>query len=116
MLLPVFSPVPDTSVTATDMRAGLGRAVASGDIVTVHIIARNTAGKIIVDTDKRGLPLQFEVSPDASGNWQGALLGMKEGGVRKVRVTTMNASGKKQGPVNSAMTVTVRLLKVESPS
>ena len=106
VLLGQQTPSPKPAVV--DVRVGAGRAVHAGDRVTVHISAKTVDGKTLVDTQKRGLAYSFEFSLTPSEPWQKEVAGMKQGGVRKIKMEG-KMLGLKQEPT---LIVTVRLVSV----
>ena len=99
---------PEPKPAIVDLRVGAGRPVQAGDRVTVHIVAKTTGGKTLVDTQKRGLAYSFEYSLVPTEPWQKEVAGMKQGGVRKIKMEGKKL-GLKQEPT---LIVTVRLVSV----
>jgi FKBP-type peptidyl-prolyl cis-trans isomerase FkpA len=92
-LLLTFTPAPADTVVAANglrhvnLRAGAGAAAASGDIVEVHYALYTTAGTLRERSCAGGTTFTFVTGTDQviPGFWQG-VIGMQEGGVRRVIV------------------------------
>lgn len=70
-----------------DLKSGMGEAVVSGDVVTMHFVgwldADGQKGKEIYNTRRERKPVSFVVGTDrVMQGWSDGVIGMKPGGKR----------------------------------
>lgn len=101
-----------------ELKAGAGRAVRDGDLVTMHVIAATPEGKEIANSEKRGLPLRFVLgNAETPGYLDLAVRGMALGAERKIILPPDLAFGANGEPPiippNATLVVRVRVIKIE---
>jgi FKBP-type peptidyl-prolyl cis-trans isomerase len=100
-----------------DIKPGTGRAVASGDTVSVHYIGRTQAGVEFDNSYARGTPFTFTVGEGkVIAGWEQGLVGMAVGGERILVIPPSLAYGNRAvGPIpaNSPLVFVVELLEIE---
>lgn len=107
-----------TSLKSEDIQEGSGAAVKAGDCITVkyHGTLATSGTKFDGNFDApMGLKLKIGVGQVIPG-WDQGLIGMKEGGIRRLIIPSELAYGEAdQGsiPSNSDLVFVVKLLKVE---
>lgn len=112
-----FTPVASVPTLQTeDLVVGTGKIVAQGDTVTVDyigVLAVN--GKGFDNSYDRGQAATFPLSNVIVG-WQKGLVGMKEGGTRRVYIPAAEAYGATSPsadiPANSDLVFDVKLIKI----
>lgn len=115
-------PTPDaTSLEITDITVGTGVAAAAGDTVTVHYVGMLTNGTVFDASAGRGQPFSFTLGAgQVIQGWDQGLVGMKEGGKRKLVIPSALAYGNQAVggviPANATLIFEVELLKVEKGS
>jgi FKBP-type peptidyl-prolyl cis-trans isomerase len=113
----VTSPVP--GLTVEDSKVGEGTVVATaGDILTVDYVGTLADGTKFDSSLDRGQPLVFKLGVDpVIEGWQKGLVGMKEGGKRRLVISPSLAYGSAgvQGviPANATLTFDVELHKIQ---
>lgn len=106
-----------TALKKTDLKVGNGKAAKSGDKVTVNYRGSLTNGTVFDESYKRGEPFTFTLGAgDVIQGWDEGIVGMKEGGKRKLVIPGDMAYGP-QGrpptiPPNATLVFEVELLKV----
>ena len=100
-----------------DIKVGTGQAVERGDIVQVHYTGRLANGKKFDSSHDRDEPFVFPVGAGkVIKGWDEGLIGMKEGGIRKLVIPPDLAYGSKGAgkviPPNATLTFEIELLKV----
>jgi peptidylprolyl isomerase len=121
----VLSQVPDVEsslkidkLKAKSFKKGEGTEVSRGDEVVIHYIGRLQNGTVFDSSLKRGQPLSFQIgTKKIIQGLQAGLMGMKEGGARRLYIPSKQAYGK-QGkgdaiPPNANLVFDVELLKVK---
>ncbi len=115
-----MSQLPDSGVETDDMLVGSGEAVTRGDTLTVHYIGTLPTGKVFDSSVDRGMPFTFTIGTGSViRGWEEGLLGMREGGVRKLVVAPDYGYGSQaigSIPPDSTLIFEVQLLKVEKPT
>lgn len=112
-----FTPVAKVETLKTeDLVAGTGKTVASGDTVTVDYIGVLAVNGVGFDNSyDRGQAATFPLSNVIEG-WQKGLVGMKEGGTRRIYIPAAQAYGSASPsadiPANSDLVFDVKLIKV----
>ena len=107
-----------TELEVTDVTAGSGTAAAKGDTITVHYVGTLTDGTIF-DASRNHGDQGFSFTLGAGQvirGWDEGLVGMKEGGVRKLVIPAALAYGDRAIgnviPANSALLFEVELISV----
>jgi FKBP-type peptidyl-prolyl cis-trans isomerase len=110
-------PNPNAKVEMKDLVVGKGATAASGDTVRVHYVGKLTDGTEFDASRKRG-DEGFEF-PLGAGRvikgWDQGVVGMKEGGKRKLTIPPELAYGERamgKIPANSTLVFEVEMLKV----
>ncbi|HZH97613.1 MAG TPA: FKBP-type peptidyl-prolyl cis-trans isomerase [Fimbriimonadaceae bacterium] len=94
-----------------DVKPGTGPAVRNGDTVSLHYDAMLTNGKPVDSTRDRGKPLTFKVgTAEVIPGLDAGVVGMKAGGVRKLRVPPDIAF--RSGEATGLVYFDVELLKI----
>jgi FKBP-type peptidyl-prolyl cis-trans isomerase len=97
-----------------DVKVGEGDAVVKGGNVKVHYIGWLTDGKKFDSSRDRNEPIEFSLEQVIKG-WQEGIPGMKPGGVRRLKIPSDLAYGKrgagKDIPPDSVLIFEVELLK-----
>lgn len=87
-----------SEVKTEDVKVGEGKEVTSvNDCVTVHYLGNTSDGKVFDNSYDRGQPIAFTLSGVIQG-WQEGLIGMKEGGARKIFIPSDKAYGEQGAP------------------
>lgn len=98
-----------------DLKLGDGDEVGSGDWVSVDYVGTLTNGTVFDSSTNRG-PFKFRVGiGQVIDGWEMGLLGMKEGGVRKLTIPPQLAYGDReigQIPANSTLIFEITLRKI----
>lgn len=128
---PVTPPVPPTNTNAAvpvvdpnakleqkDVKVGTGtESVAKGDTVTVHYTGTLTDGTKFDSSVDKGTPYTFTVGVGVIDGWNQGIIGMKEGGKRKLTIPPSlgyGAQGKgAKIPPNSTLLFDLEVLKIE---
>lgn len=105
-------------VQIVDIKMGKGPEAVDGKRVTVHYTGTLENGTKFDSSKDRGTPFPFILgSGMVITGWEKGLLGMKEGGVRKLVIPPSLAYGEKSVggviPPNSTLVFEIELLKVE---
>ena len=100
-----------------DQNEGTGRVAESGDIVRVHYVGTLENGKQFDSSLGRGVPLEFQLGVgQVISGWDQGVVGMKEGGKRKLIIPPALAYGDRSVgsiPPNSTLIFQVELLEVK---
>ncbi|MCZ8158086.1 MAG: FKBP-type peptidyl-prolyl cis-trans isomerase [Leptospira sp.] len=100
-----------------DTKIGLGKEAVRGTTVTVHYTGKLTNGKVFDSSVDRGEPFQFDLGAgQVIQGWEKGIVGMKEGGKRKLTIPPKMGYGNRPvGPIpaNSTLIFEVELLKVK---
>jgi peptidylprolyl isomerase len=72
---------------------GTGQHAAPGFLVTVHFIVRDSAGREVANSERRGLPYTFEQGARGNDFWSRLAAGMRTGGERLVKLPAELAFG-----------------------
>jgi FKBP-type peptidyl-prolyl cis-trans isomerase len=110
-------PAP-TSLESVDETVGTGRAVASGDTVSVHYTGTLMNGKKFDSSRDRKTPFEFKVGVGAViKGWDQGVVGMKIGGKRKLTIPSALAYGEKGQPptipANAPLKFDIELLAIK---
>lgn len=101
-----------------ELKAGTGREVRDGDLVTIHVVAATLEGKEIANSEKRGLPLRFVLgNAETPAYLDLAVRGMSLGAERRVVLPPELAFGADGEPPiippNATLSVRVRVVRIE---
>lgn len=100
-----------------DTKVGLGKEALRGTVVTVHYTGKLTNGKVFDSSVDRGEPFVFNLGAgQVIQGWEKGIVGMKEGGKRKLTIPPQMGYGSRAvGPIpaNSTLIFDVELLKVK---
>lgn len=100
-----------------DTKQGLGREAIRGNTVVVHYTGKLTNGKVFDSSVDRGEPFSFVLGQgQVIQGWERGILGMKEGGKRKLTIPpNLGYGARPVGPIpsNSTLIFDVELLKVK---
>ncbi|MBI2410091.1 FKBP-type peptidyl-prolyl cis-trans isomerase [Candidatus Kaiserbacteria bacterium] len=112
-------PMSTTNLQITDELVGTGAAAAPGDTVTVNYVGALTDGSVFdasADHGDTGFTFALGVGQVIRG-WDEGLVGMKEGGKRRLVIPPGLAYGERAIgnviPANSTLVFEVELVKVE---
>ncbi len=113
---PLSGPLP-TTLTVVDTVEGTGAAAKSGDIVTVHYIGALPDGTVFDASARHGQPFTFQLGTrQVITGWDEGLVGMKEGGKRRLVIPPDMAYGSQGAggviPPNATLIFEVELVKV----
>lgn len=102
----------------SDTRVGNGPAAAIGSTITLHYEGRLADGSVYDSSHARAQPVTFRLGDAAvMKGWDEGLVGMREGGVRKLTVPPHLAYGERGVPPviprNATLTFEIELLRVE---
>lgn len=100
-----------------DTKQGLGREAIRGTTVVVHYTGKLTNGKVFDSSVDRGEPFSFQLGQgQVIQGWERGIVGMKEGGKRKLTIPPQFGYGARAiGPIpaNSTLIFDVELIKVK---
>ncbi len=100
-----------------DTKLGLGKEALRGTTVTVHYTGKLTNGKVFDSSVERGEPFSFDLgSGQVIQGWEKGIVGMKEGGKRKLTIPPKLGYGARAvGPIpaNSTLIFDVELIRVK---
>lgn len=100
-----------------DTKQGLGREAIRGTTVVVHYTGKLTNGKVFDSSVDRGEPFSFQLGQgQVIQGWERGIVGMKEGGKRKLTIPPQFGYGTRAvGPIpaNSTLIFDVELIKVK---
>lgn len=107
-----------TELAITDIKEGSGEVVEAGDCVEVFYHGTLASDGAVFDSSyERGEPVRFPLTGVIQG-WQEGLVGMKEGGVRRLVIPSELAYGEAGSPPligpNADLVFVVELIKVQS--
>ena len=90
-----FDPEPPTDLVVTDITEGDGPEAAAGQTVSVHYVGvAHSTGEEFDASYNRGEPLQFRLGVgQVIAGWDEGIVGMKEGGRRKLVIPAHKAYG-----------------------
>lgn len=105
----------DNGLKIEDITVGTGATVKSGDTITVHYRGTLTDGTQFDSSYDRGQPATFTLGQVIEG-WNIGLVGMREGGKRKLTIPGPLAYGPNSPtpkiPPNATLLFDVELVKV----
>ncbi|BDA78960.1 peptidyl-prolyl cis-trans isomerase [Leptospira kobayashii] len=100
-----------------DTKLGLGKEALRGTTVKVHYTGKLTNGKVFDSSVERGEPFSFDLgSGQVIQGWEKGIVGMKEGGKRKLTIPPKFGYGARAvGPIpaNSTLIFDVELIQVK---
>nr|WP_041769996.1 FKBP-type peptidyl-prolyl cis-trans isomerase [Leptospira biflexa] len=100
-----------------DTKQGLGKEAIRGTTVVVHYTGKLTNGKVFDSSVDRGEPFSFQLGQgQVIQGWERGIMGMKEGGKRKLTIPPKYGYGDRAvGPIpaNSTLVFDVELIKVK---
>ncbi|MGH8245343.1 MAG: FKBP-type peptidyl-prolyl cis-trans isomerase, partial [Gammaproteobacteria bacterium] len=104
----------------TDTLPGCGRTAASGQRISVHYTGRLEDGTVFDSSLEGGEPYKFTLGAgDVIEGWDVGIVGMKEGGQRKLTIPPELAYGERGSAgiqPNSTLIFDVELLEIISPA
>lgn len=103
---------------SSDVKVGAGAEAVNGKKLIVHYVGALESGKRFDASRDRGKPFKFTLGDGTViAGWDQGLVGMKEGGVRRLVVPPQLAYGARPVgniiPPNSTLIFEIELLKVE---
>jgi FKBP-type peptidyl-prolyl cis-trans isomerase len=110
---------PDFPLKKEDVKIGTGAEAANGKTVEVHYTGTLTNGTKFDSSHDHGQPLEFTLGGgQVIKGWDEGILGMKEGGRRKLTVPPAMGYGSQEAPggkipPNSILIFDIELLKVK---
>jgi peptidylprolyl isomerase len=103
-------------IDTEDVKPGSGPAVKNGDKISVHYVGKLVSGKQFDSSRDRKKPFEFTVGQgEVVPGFDKGVVGMKKGGVRKVRIPPQAAYGAapNQGlPGNSVLNFEIEILSI----
>jgi peptidylprolyl isomerase len=110
-------PADAQQLKVEDIKVGTGAVAVAGKTVTVHYTGTLTDGTKFDSSKDRGRPFSFDLGAGrVIRGWDEGLVGMREGGVRKLTIPPHMGYGDRAAgriPPNSTLVFEVELLKVE---
>jgi len=114
LIIPIQS--SDKDLIVSDIRVGKGKEAYSGSNVTVHYVGRLKNGTKFDSSRDRKKPFEFNLGArEVIRGWDKGIVGMKEGGLRKLTIPPDLGYGDRATgsiPANSTLIFEVELLKV----
>lgn len=108
---------PNAKLETTDVKVGTGTATAAlGDKLTVHYTGTLKDGTKFDSSVDKGQPYTLTLGQNLIEGWNKGIVGMKEGGKRKLVVPPSLGYGmqdKGKIPPNSTLLFDIELLKIE---
>lgn len=103
-------------ITIEDTLVGAGQEVKSGDVVCIDYKGTFTDGKVFDESYKRGQPFVTQIGVGrVIAGWDLGIVGLKEGGKRKLTIPGELAYGATERPgipANSTLIFEVELVKI----
>lgn len=103
-------------ITIEDTQLGTGQEVKSGDVVCIDYKGSLIDGKVFDESYKRGQPFVTQIGVGrVIPGWDLGIVGLKEGGKRKLTIPAELAYGSKDSaaiPANSTLVFEVQLVKI----
>jgi FKBP-type peptidyl-prolyl cis-trans isomerase len=103
-------------ITIEDTKAGTGEEVKSGDVVCIDYKGSLLDGKVFDESYKRGQPFVTQIGVgQVIPGWDYGIVGLKEGGKRKLTIPADLAYGSRATgtiPANSTLVFEVELVKI----
>lgn len=109
--------LPQSGVETKDLQEGTGETAATGDNLTVHYVGVLPSGKVFDSSVDANRPFTFTLGQgDVIRGWDEGLVGMREGGIRRVMIAPDYGYGAQAIgaiPANSHLIFEVQLLEVD---
>jgi peptidylprolyl isomerase len=106
-----------TKLKIEDIKVGDGKEVHSGDYITIHYLGTLESGEKFDSSYDRGAPFQTRIGVgQVIDGWDMGVLGMKEGGKRKLTIPSQLAYGERAIgtiPPGSTLIFEVELINVD---
>lgn len=107
----------ETELKIEDIKVGTGKEAVAGKTIAVHYTGTLENGAKFDSSVDRGQPFTFSLGAgDVIEGWDKGIVGMKEGGKRKLTIPPSMGYGNQavgEIPANSTLIFEVDLLKVE---
>ena len=108
----------DNGLVVQDIVVGSGKTAENGDTLNAHYIGKLENGTVFDESYGRGQPLQFVLgSGQLIKGWELGLVGMKEGGKRKLVIPSELGYGAKGAggviPPNATLLFEIELVSVQ---
>jgi len=114
LIFPIQSSEKDFVIQ--DIKIGTGKEAYSGSNVTVHYVGRLKNGVKFDSSRDRNRPFEFNLGArEVIKGWDKGVVGMKEGGIRKLTIPPELGYGDRATgsiPANSTLIFEVELIKV----
>jgi FKBP-type peptidyl-prolyl cis-trans isomerase len=113
----VAMPADAQQLKVEDIKVGTGAAAVAGKTVTAHYTGTLLDGTKFDSSKDRGRPFSFKLGAgQVIRGWDEGVVGMREGGVRKLTVPPHMGYGDRAAgkiPPNSTLLFEIELIKVE---
>ncbi|NDF13845.1 FKBP-type peptidyl-prolyl cis-trans isomerase [bacterium] len=107
-----------TELQITDLHTGTGKEASKGALLIAHYEGTLQDGSVFDSSHSRGRPIEFVVGTGrVIQGWDQGLMGMREGGKRKLVIPAHLAYGERaigRIPPNSALTFVIDLIEVRT--
>jgi len=117
LLVGAAMPADAQQLKVEDVKAGTGAPAVAGKTVTAHYTGTLTDGTKFDSSKDRGRPFSFRLGGgQVIRGWDEGVVGMREGGVRKLTVPPHMGYGDRAAgkiPPNSTLVFEIELIKVE---
>jgi FKBP-type peptidyl-prolyl cis-trans isomerase len=117
LLLGAAMPADAQQMKVEDIKVGTGASATAGKTVTAHYTGTLTDGTKFDSSKDRGRPFPFKLGAgQVIRGWDEGVVGMKEGGVRKLTIPPHMGYGDRAAgriPPNSTLIFEIELIKVE---
>lgn len=116
---PVVTATPDNGLVIQDIVVGSGKVAENGDTLSAHYIGKLENGTIFDESYDGGQPIQFILgSGQLIKGWELGLIGMKEGGKRRLVIPPelgYGARGAGNGaiPPNAILLFEIELVSIQ---
>ena len=117
LLVGAAMPADAQQLKVEDIKVGTGAPAVAGKTVTAHYTGTLTDGTKFDSSKDRGRPFSFRLGGgQVIRGWDEGVVGMREGGVRKLTVPPHMGYGDRAAgkiPPNSTLVFEIELIKVE---
>jgi FKBP-type peptidyl-prolyl cis-trans isomerase len=117
LIIGVAMPADAQQLKVEDIKVGTGATAVAGKTVTAHYTGTLTDGTKFDSSKDRGRPFSFKLGGgQVIRGWDEGLVGMREGGVRKLTIPPHMGYGDRAAgriPPNSTLLFEIELIKVE---